>query len=77
MAKQTSTRSSSTPPKRKRSGAPPAPETDVAAAEGIRTEPTHEQIAARALEIYLARGGSNDGNELSDWLKAERELRAP
>ena len=82
MAKQTSTRSSSTTPKQKRSSAPPAsmpkPMNDVAATDGMRSrgEPTHEQIAARALEIYRARG-SSDGNELSDWLKAESELRAP
>ena len=78
MAKQTSTRSSSAPPKRKVSSAPPAPTTDIAVAPEAmpRDAPTHEQIAARALEIYRARG-SADGNELSDWLRAESELRAP
>jgi hypothetical protein len=77
MAKQTSTRSSSAPPKRKVSSAPPAPTTDIAVAPAMpRDAPTHEQIAARALEIYRARG-SADGNELSDWLRAESELRAP
>jgi hypothetical protein len=72
MAKQTSTRSSPTPTKRKRaSEAPPPAPTDMVAA---RT-PTHEEIAARALAIYQARD-TQDGNALSDWLKAERELRA-
>lgn len=32
-----------------------------------------EQIRERAYEIYLARGGQ-EGDEVSDWLAAEREL---
>jgi hypothetical protein len=35
---------------------------------------TREQIAARAYEIYLARGGEH-GRAEEDWLQAERELR--
>lgn len=35
--------------------------------------PTHDQIKRRAHEIYLERGAS-PGNELDDWLRAEREL---
>ena len=35
--------------------------------------PTHEEIAARAFEIYLKRGGES-GGELEDWLAAEKEL---
>ena len=31
------------------------------------------RLAARAYELYLARGGS-DGQDLEDWLVAEREL---
>jgi hypothetical protein len=34
---------------------------------------TEQQIRERAYEIFLARGGQN-GNEVSDWLAAEREL---
>lgn len=34
-----------------------------------------ERIRQRAYEIYLARGYST-GNELDDWLEAERQLRA-
>jgi hypothetical protein len=37
--------------------------------------PTREQIAKRAREIFLARGGA-PGNELDDWLQAEREFKA-
>ena len=33
-----------------------------------------EQIAARAFELYLARGGE-PGRELEDWFRAEAELR--
>jgi hypothetical protein len=40
--------------------------------------PSYEEIRLRAYEIYLERG-SLPGNELDDWLQAERELdgRAP
>ena len=37
-------------------------------------EPTYEQIARRAYEIYLARGGAG-GHHREDWLLAEAELR--
>lgn len=36
--------------------------------------PTEEQIARRAYELYRERGGQ-DGYDLEDWLRAERELR--
>ncbi|QSQ19368.1 DUF2934 domain-containing protein [Pyxidicoccus parkwayensis] len=39
-----------------------------------RNNPTHEQIARRAYEIFLARRGS-PGNPEQDWFQAERELR--
>jgi hypothetical protein len=35
--------------------------------------PTREDIARRAYEIYLERGGA-PGHELEDWARAEREL---
>lgn len=38
-----------------------------------KAAPTHEQIAARAKEIYLARG-NQPGHEVDDWLQAEYEL---
>jgi hypothetical protein len=34
---------------------------------------TAEQIERRAYELYLDRG-AEDGNDLADWLAAEREL---
>ena len=44
----------------------------AAAASG--SAPSHEDIAARAYELYLARG-SLDGYSEEDWLLAEAELR--
>ena len=38
-----------------------------------KSAPTLEQIQARAYEIYLERRGA-PGNQLEDWLRAEREL---
>jgi hypothetical protein len=35
--------------------------------------PTQEEIALRAYEIYLERGGA-PGDALEDWTRAEREL---
>jgi len=35
--------------------------------------PSHEEIAARAYAVYQQRGGG-DGEDLDDWLRAEREL---
>ena len=36
--------------------------------------PTHEQVARRAYELYLARGGQH-GHHAADWAQAERELK--
>jgi len=49
--------------------APPAEE----AKRVMRGEPTTEQIRNRAYEIYVSRGNA-PGDELQDWLLAEREL---
>jgi hypothetical protein len=34
---------------------------------------THDEIAQRAFELYVARG-QVDGSDVSDWLQAEAEL---
>ncbi|HYO74465.1 MAG TPA: DUF2934 domain-containing protein [Archangium sp.] len=39
-----------------------------------RTSPTHEQIARRAYELFLARGAGHGQHE-QDWAQAERELK--
>ena len=36
-------------------------------------QPTHQEIAARAYDLYLQRG-RQDGHEVDDWLQAEYEL---
>lgn len=41
--------------------------------QAVKTEPSHEEIALRAYEIYLERGGA-PGDALEDWTRAEREL---
>ena len=38
-----------------------------------KTQATPEEIALRAYQIYLERGGA-PGSELEDWIQAEREL---
>jgi hypothetical protein len=38
-----------------------------------KRQPTHEEIALRAYQIYLERG-STAGNAFEDWTQAEREL---
>jgi len=55
----------------------PAANTVTQAAAPARNTPatlTHEQIASRAYEIFLARGGQH-GHAEQDWAQAERELR--
>ena len=39
-----------------------------------RPAPTTEDVAARAHELFLARGGEH-GHDIEDWLAAEAELR--
>ena len=46
----------------------------TAASAGREGTPSLDQIAQRAYEIYQSRGGT-DGQDMEDWLQAERELR--
>ncbi|XXF79843.1 DUF2934 domain-containing protein [Myxococcaceae bacterium GXIMD 01537] len=39
-----------------------------------RNRLSHEEIARRAYDIFVARGGQH-GNHEEDWLQAERELK--
>ena len=39
-----------------------------------RRGPSHDEIARRAYELFLARGGA-PGHADEDWMQAERELR--
>jgi hypothetical protein len=61
----------STPPPTSRSrNPPPGPATALAS-----RVPTHEEIARRAFELYVARG-QDEGSDVSDWLRAQSELAA-
>lgn len=48
---------------------------DVPAASATRSHapPSHEQIARRSYEIFLASGGVH-GRDVEHWIQAEREL---
>jgi hypothetical protein len=41
-----------------------------------QSAPADEEIAQRAYELYLARGGAH-GYDLEDWLEARRQLEDP
>jgi hypothetical protein len=41
---------------------------------GNQMLPVREEIARRAYELYVARGGEN-GSDVDDWLTAEREVQ--
>jgi hypothetical protein len=62
----------------KRVNAPPLastlrkPRTKPVAVVAARS-PTHDEIARRAFELYVARGHA-DGAAVNDWLRAESEL---
>jgi hypothetical protein len=43
------------------------------ASEGMQYQPTYDDIAQKAYERYLSRGGG-DGRDFDDWIEAEREL---
>ena len=42
--------------------------------DGRADDDEHRRISQRAYEIYLERG-ERDGDELTDWLEAERQIR--
>ncbi len=50
-----------------------APKTSSLPAQ-INGEPSHDDIARRAYELYLNRG-SEPGRDLDDWLRAESDLK--
>jgi hypothetical protein len=49
--------------------------TAKAASAAVTPAPTHEEIAKRAYELYLARGAEH-GHAEEDWTRAESELGA-
>jgi hypothetical protein len=59
--------------KPEKTSAPKTSKAKATTAESRKRTPTHEEIAVRSYELYLARG-SEPGHESEDWLQAEREL---
>jgi hypothetical protein len=51
----------------------PSHTNDISANHGANHGPNHDDIRRRAYEISLERGGL-PGQELEDWLQAEREI---
>jgi hypothetical protein len=49
------------------------PSTPPVAVSSTNHHPNQRQIATRAHQIFLDRGATH-GNDLDDWLQAEREL---
>lgn len=75
MATKTTSKTSSAPSKSAPKAAAPAPAKTAAPAPAKAKapyQPTQEEIAARAYEIYQREGGTEQDN----WFRAERELLA-
>jgi len=51
-----------------------APSVEQTEEGSVSHGPTQDQIRLRAYQIYLERG-AHPGQELDDWLRAERELQ--
>jgi hypothetical protein len=74
MPRPTQIEGSSRKPTRRPSPEKPSANAEPAHVNGVTRGPTHEEIARRAYELYLARG-AQPGNPDEDWAQAERELR--
>lgn len=79
-------KSSSKPTSKRTTKRPPANAATETTTNGVETTtttngsvemrtPSHDEIARRAYELFLARGRQH-GQAKEDWLNAERELRA-
>ena len=49
-------------------------EVKISAGAQTKATPSHEAIAKRSYELFLARGGEA-GHDVEDWLQAEADLR--
>jgi hypothetical protein len=54
---------------------PRARAADTAPGNAGNIEPSYNEIAEAAYQRYLSRGGAH-GQDVDDWMEAERELRA-
>ncbi|MFH0919266.1 MAG: DUF2934 domain-containing protein [Fibrobacterota bacterium] len=59
----------------KKSAAPAAAAKPKKAAQPASLDDYIDEVKRRAYEIYVGRGG-NPGAEISDWTKAEKEIKA-
>ena len=73
--KSTTKRNTKRPPANAAAETTTVESTSVGATSVETRTPSHEEIAQRAFELYLARGRTH-GRAQEDWLSAERELRA-
>ena len=64
----------STPRRRSQDRRPPNQIADRNPLESLAIEPTHDDIARRAYQLYEARG-REQGRDWEDWFQAECELR--
>ena len=62
-----------TPAKRRSQRRTPQPRPTGPTQAAASPYPTHDDIAARAYELFLRRGGEH-GQDWADWLLAEQEL---
>ncbi|HVV49171.1 MAG TPA: DUF2934 domain-containing protein [Polyangia bacterium] len=62
-------------PKAVKAGAGTTAKAATTSSAAVKPAPTHDEIAKRAYELYLARGGEH-GHADEDWARAESELGA-
>ncbi len=73
-ARKKTTTASSAPRTRKSSKSAQSSKSAKSASPAVPAAPTHEQIAARAHELFLS-SGEQPGRDEEFWLEAERQLR--
>jgi hypothetical protein len=60
-------------PRKSSKGTTTVKKTRATATDQSRPRPTYDDVARRAYELYVARGGTH-GRDWDDWLSAERQL---
>jgi len=75
MTKKRKSRPAAAPAPRPSEAAPPPPPASFQGAPGAEAMPAHDEIARRAYELFVKRGGRG-GDPIKDWLDAEAQLKA-
>jgi hypothetical protein len=60
-------------PRRTRKSSAPVTRPRATAMDQSSPRPTYDDVARRAYELFIARGGAH-GQDWDDWLSAERQL---